>query len=117
MRLEGDMTNTQTAGRPILRRDLGVQTFIIRVRSKLQPDPNEETAALFRVLHNIDNTTFDGDAPALPQWIGPPRMVPQVQASYTPTLPPRGAREVVVELILLADRYNRPDSKFLEFAG
>jgi len=54
--------------------------FIIQVHSQLQPDPNEETAALLRVLiHKIDNTTFGGDVPALPQWTGPPRTVIQVQ--------------------------------------
>jgi len=54
--------------------------FIIQVQSQLQPDPNEETAALLRVLiYKIDNTTFGGDVPALPQWTGPPRMVIQVQ--------------------------------------
>ena len=54
--------------------------FIIQIHSQLQPDPKEETAALLRVvLHNIDNTTFGGNAPALPQWTGPPWMVPQVQ--------------------------------------
>jgi len=54
--------------------------FIIQVHSQLQPDPNEETAALLRVLiHKIDNTTFGGDVPALPQWTGPPRTAIQVQ--------------------------------------
>ena len=54
--------------------------FIIQVHSQLQPDPNEETAALLRVLiHKIDNTTFGGDVPALPQWTGPPRTATQVQ--------------------------------------
>jgi len=42
--------------------------FIIEVNSKLRPDPNEETAGLLRVLiHKVDNTTFGGDAPAVPQ--------------------------------------------------
>jgi len=54
--------------------------FIIQVHSQLQPDPNEETAALLRVLiHKIDNTTFGGDVPALPLWTGPPSMAIQVQ--------------------------------------
>ncbi|KAF9644096.1 hypothetical protein BDM02DRAFT_3080679, partial [Thelephora ganbajun] len=54
--------------------------FIIQVQSQLQPDPNQETAALLRVLiHKIDNTTFGGDAPVLPQWTGPPRTIVQVQ--------------------------------------
>ena len=54
--------------------------FITQVQPELQPDPNEETAALLRVLiYKVDNTTFGGDVPALPQWTGPPRMVIQVQ--------------------------------------
>jgi len=54
--------------------------FIIQVHSQLQLDPNEETAALLRVLiHKIDNTTFGGDVPALPQWTGPPQTAIQVQ--------------------------------------
>ena len=55
--------------------------FIIQVQPQLQPDTGEETTALLRVLiHKIDNTTFGGDAPALPQWSGPPRAIIQVQA-------------------------------------
>ena len=55
--------------------------FVIQVQSELQQDPNDETAALLRVLiYKIDNTTFGGDVPALPQWSGPPRTVIQVQS-------------------------------------
>ena len=55
--------------------------FIIEVHSHLQQDPNDETAALLRVLiHKIDNTTFGNDTPTLPQWTGPPRTIVQVQA-------------------------------------
>ena len=55
--------------------------FIIDVNSQLQPDPNDETAALLRVLiYKIDNTTFGHDVPALPQWNGPPRAMVDVQA-------------------------------------
>ena len=55
--------------------------FIIEVNSQLQPDPNEETAALLRVLiHKVDNTTFGSDVPSIPQWVGPPHMIVQVQA-------------------------------------
>ena len=55
--------------------------FIIQVQPQLQSDPNEETAALLRVLiHKIDNTTFGNDVPALPQWSGPPHTVIHVQA-------------------------------------
>ena len=55
--------------------------FIIQVESQLQSDPNDETAALLRVLiYKIDNTTFGSGVPALPQWTGPPRAIVQVQA-------------------------------------
>ena len=55
--------------------------FIIQVQPELQSDPNEETAALLRVLiHKIDNTTFGNNVPALPQWSGPSNTVIQVQA-------------------------------------
>ena len=55
--------------------------FIIEVNSQLQPDPNEETAALLRVLiHKMDNTTFGNNAPTVPQWTGPPRKIVHVQA-------------------------------------
>ena len=55
--------------------------FIIEVNSKLQPDPNDETAALLRVLiYKIDNTTFGNNPPSLPQWTGPPHTIVQVQA-------------------------------------
>ena len=55
--------------------------FIIEVNSELQPDPNDETAALLRVLiYKIDNTTFGNDVPTPPQWTGPPHSIVQVQA-------------------------------------
>ena len=55
--------------------------FIIQVQPELQQNSNDETAALLRVLiHKIDNTTFGGDAPALPQWNGPSQTVVQVQS-------------------------------------
>ena len=54
--------------------------FIVQVQPQLQSDPNQETAALLRVLiYKIDNTTFK-DAPALPQWTGPPRTIVHVQS-------------------------------------
>lgn len=53
----------------------------MQVDSQLQPDPNQETVALLRVLlYNMNNTTFDGDVPTVPQWSGPPRTLVQVQA-------------------------------------
>jgi hypothetical protein len=54
--------------------------FIIDINSKLQPNRNDETTALLRVLiHKIDNTTFGNDPPILPQWTGPPRTIVHVQ--------------------------------------
>ena len=56
-------------------------TFITEVGSQLQPNPNEETAALLRVLiYKVDDTTFGGDVPTVPQWSGPPSAIIQVQA-------------------------------------
>jgi len=61
--------------------------FIIEVNSQLQPDPNDETAALLRVLiHKIDNTTFGNDPPALPQWTSPSPTIVQVQAVLVASL-------------------------------
>ena len=61
--------------------------FITQVQPQLQRDPNEETAALLRVLiHKIDNTTFGDDVPALPQWTGPGQMVIHVQFSLYASL-------------------------------
>ena len=55
--------------------------FVLEVQSQLQPDPNEETAALLRVLlYKADNTTFGGQTPTIPQWTGPPHTIVQVQA-------------------------------------
>ena len=56
--------------------------FIIEVNSQFQPDPNQETAALLRViLYNMNNTTFGDDIPTLPQpQTGPPRVIVEAQA-------------------------------------
>ena len=55
--------------------------FVIQVQPELQQDPNEETAALLRVLiYKIDNTTFGNDVPTVPHWSGPPRAIVHVQA-------------------------------------
>ena len=55
--------------------------FIIQVQTQLQSDPNEETAALLRVLiYKIDNTTFGDNIPAVPQWSGTPHATVQAQA-------------------------------------
>ena len=55
--------------------------FIIEVNSQLKPDPNEDSAALLRVLiHKMDNTTFGDDVPTVPRWAGPPCAIVHVQA-------------------------------------
>lgn len=54
--------------------------FIIQFDSQLQPNQNNETAALLRVLiHKVDNTAFGDDVPTLPQWTGPPPAIVHVQ--------------------------------------
>ncbi|KAF9646404.1 hypothetical protein BDM02DRAFT_3188879 [Thelephora ganbajun] len=76
VRLEGDATDNRWRERRAGLFFAVVSAFIVQVQSQLRPDPNEEIAALLRVLiHKIDNTTFGGDIPALPQWTGPPRTI------------------------------------------
>ena len=72
-------------GWSVLRRHF---RLIIDVNSQLQPDPDEETAALLRVLiYKVDNTTFGDNVPAIPHpWTGPSRMVVQVQAIHFASL-------------------------------
>jgi len=54
--------------------------FIIYIHPQLQPDPNEETAALLRVLlYKMDNTTFGVDVPQVPRWAGPPPTIVAAQ--------------------------------------
>jgi len=61
--------------------------FIIEVHSHLQPDPNDETTTLLRVLiHKVDNTTFGNDPPTIPQWTGPPQTIVHVQAMLLASL-------------------------------
>ena len=56
-------------------------TFIVDINQQLQPNPNEETAALLRVLiYKVDNTTFGGSTPTVPAWTGPSRTIIQVQS-------------------------------------
>ena len=58
-----------------------LSAFIIHIQPELRPDPNQETAALLRVLiQKVDNAAFGGAVPPLPQWSGPPRAIVQVQA-------------------------------------
>jgi len=55
--------------------------FIIEVNSQFQPDPNEETTALLRVLiHQMNNTIFGDHIPTVPQRSGPPRTIIHVQS-------------------------------------
>ena len=61
--------------------------LIIDIKSQLQPGPNDETAALFRILiYETDSITFGSDIPTLPQWSGPPRAIVQVQAILSASL-------------------------------
>ena len=87
--------------------------FIIEVNSELKPDPNDETAALLRVLlYKIDNTTFGHTVPALPQWSGPSYTVVQVQAVLFASL---AASLISALLAMLAkqwlSRYDSADVK------
>lgn len=57
-----------------------VSAFIIYVHPKLQPDPDEDTAALLRVLlYKINNTIFGDDVPEAPRWTGPPLTIVATQ--------------------------------------
>jgi hypothetical protein len=49
-----------------------ISAFIIYINPQLESDPSEESVALLRILiYKLDNTTFGGDVPVLPQWTGP----------------------------------------------
>ena len=55
--------------------------FILNLEGSLQSDPNEETAALLRVLiYKMDNTTFGGQVPPLQVWNGPDPNIVACQA-------------------------------------
>jgi len=55
--------------------------FIIVVHSEFQPNLNEETNALIRVMiYTMNNTAFGGEAPTIPQRTGTPPTMVQVQA-------------------------------------
>ncbi|KAF9789804.1 hypothetical protein BJ322DRAFT_1001094, partial [Thelephora terrestris] len=55
--------------------------FIVDFNHQLQPDPNEETVALLRILiHKLDNTTVGGSTPTVPVWTGPSTTIIQVQS-------------------------------------
>jgi hypothetical protein len=55
--------------------------FILNVDPQLAPDSGDETAALLRVLlYEINNSTFGGDVPTLPEWAGPPLSLVNFQA-------------------------------------
>ncbi|KAF7341181.1 hypothetical protein MVEN_01853100 [Mycena venus] len=52
--------------------------FIIQIQPELQPDPNDMTHALLRLLiHNVNGTIFS--SPDIPQWSGPPRVIVIIQ--------------------------------------
>ena len=55
--------------------------FVIQVHSDLQPDPNQETAALLRILiYTINNTALGDGVPPVPRWSGPPHTAVNVEA-------------------------------------
>jgi len=56
--------------------------FIIDVQSKLEPDPNETTAAYMQILiHAVNGSLFpNADPNAITQWTGPPSGIVAVQS-------------------------------------
>ena len=55
--------------------------FIIDVQSKLEPDPNEMTAAYMRILiHTMNNSLFPDTNPSSTIWTGPPPEIVTVQS-------------------------------------
>ena len=55
--------------------------FIIDVQSKLEPDPNDMTAAYMRILiHTMNNSLFPDADPGSGTWTGPPPEIVTVQS-------------------------------------
>ncbi|KAF9642358.1 hypothetical protein BDM02DRAFT_3273496, partial [Thelephora ganbajun] len=55
--------------------------FIIDVQSKLEPNPNDLTAAYLRILiHTMNNTLFPDEDPSSITWTGPPPNIVTVQS-------------------------------------
>lgn len=55
--------------------------FIIDVQSKLEPDPNDMTAAYMQILiHALNNTLFPDADPSSVAWTGPPLQIVAVQS-------------------------------------
>jgi len=55
--------------------------FIIDVQSKLEPDPNDMTAAYMRILiHTMNNSLFPDADPSAIAWTGPPPEMVTVQS-------------------------------------
>jgi len=55
--------------------------FIIDVQSKLEPDPNDLTAAYMRILiHNVNNSLFPDADPNHTTWTNPPSEIVTVQS-------------------------------------
>ena len=55
--------------------------FIIDVQSKLEPDPNEMTAAYMRILiHTMNSSLFPDADPTSATWTGPPPVIVTVQS-------------------------------------
>ena len=61
--------------------------FIVLVHAEFQPNPNDETNALLRIMiQNMHNTTFDGQIPTITPWTGPPRTTVHVQTILVASL-------------------------------
>ena len=55
--------------------------FIIDVQSKLEPDPNDTTAAYLRILiHTMNNSLFPDADPSSAAWTGPPHGIVAAQS-------------------------------------
>ena len=55
--------------------------FVVDVQSKLEPDPNETTAAYMRILiHTMNNSLFPDAEPSSVAWTGPPPGIVTVQS-------------------------------------
>ena len=74
--------NTQSGGTQAGLFSAVSSTFIIDVRSKLEPDPNEMTTAYIQILvHAVNNSLFPNASSGAITWTGPPEQVSQPQCS------------------------------------
>ena len=74
-------TGTELAGTQAGLFSAVSSAFIIDVQSKLEPDPNEMTAAYMRILiHTMNNSLFPDADPTSATWTGPPPAIVTVQS-------------------------------------